>query len=93
VLPLNQLGEADGELPPPALLGDAAGDDAGDVTTGVLGWPLGALPNQFQRVKPKNSRISTSSAMSAAAIPAPAPEASLVSTTSEPAGLQYRRTL
>jgi hypothetical protein len=91
---LHQLGFGDGELPPPPLLGDAAGDAAGDVTTGVFGWPLGAVPNQFQRVKPKNSRIRTRSAISAAAMPAPAPEASpLVSTTSEPAGLQYLRTL
>ncbi len=96
VLLPTQLGEAagelDGELPP--LLGDAAGDDAGDVTTGAFDWPLGALPNQSQRVKPKNSKIRTSSATSAAAIPAPAPVVSpLVSTTSEPAGLQYLRTL
>jgi len=85
------MGDPDGELPPPLpLLGDAAGD----VTTGVLGWPLGALPNQFQRVKPKNRRINTRSAINAAAMPAPAPEASPpVSTTSEPAGLQYLRTL
>src|SRR5579859_2520229 len=90
---LTQLGEADGELPPPPapLLGEAAGD----VTTGVFGWPLlGPLPNQFHLVKPKNSSISTSRAMSTAAMPAPAPVVSpLVSTTSEPAGLQYLRTL
>ena len=64
-------------------------------TVCVLGW-LGActLPNQFQRVKPKKSSTSTISAMSAAAMPAPAPAVSpLVSTTSEPAGLQYLRTL
>jgi len=85
----DAAGELEGELPP--LLGEAAGD----VTTGVLDGPLGTpLPNQFQRVKPKNSRTNTSSAIRAAAMPAPAPEASpLVSTTSVPAGLQYRRTL
>src|SRR5712692_1106140 len=59
----DAAGELDGELP---LLGDAAGD----VTTGALDWPLGALPNQSQRVKPKNSRIRTSSAIRAAAMPA-----------------------
>jgi hypothetical protein len=86
----DAAGEPDGELPPPPLLGDAAGD----VTTGVLGWVLGGAPNQFQRAKPKNSRINTMSAMSAAAMPAPAPVVSpLVSTTSVPAGLQYLRTL
>jgi hypothetical protein len=86
----DAAGEPDGELPPPPLLGDAAGD----VTIGVLGCPLGGAPNQFQRAKPKNSRINTMSAISAAAMPAPAPVVSpLVSTTSEPAGLQYLRTL
>jgi len=47
------------------------------------------VPNQFHDVKPKNKRISTSRARIAAAMPAPAPPVvSLVSTTSEPAGLQ-----
>ena len=85
------LADALGDPPPPEL---ALG--IGDATLGLFCvLVLGAtLPNQFQRVKPKKSRISTSSAISAAAIPAPAPEVSPpVSTTSDPAGLQYRRTL
>jgi hypothetical protein len=82
-------GELEGDEAPP-LLGEAAGD----VTTGPLGCCVKPLPNQFQRVKPKNSNTSTSSAISAAAMPAPAPAVSpLVSTISEPAGLQYLRTL
>ena len=94
--PRGYVGEAAGDD-----AGEAAGDEAGEagaageVTTGVFefGEPLGALPNQFHRVNPKNKRTRTSSAMSAAAMPAPAPAVSLVSTTSEPAGLQYLRTL
>src|SRR5438105_15762932 len=83
------LGEA---LPPPGLpLG------IGDATVGLLivdGGAVDRVPNQFHCVKPKNSTISTRRARTAAAIPAPAPEpVSPVSTTSEPAGLQYRRTL
>jgi len=90
-------GIADGEatVPPPdpapvPVVG------AGLLTVGLL---AGAVPdrvlNQFHCVKPKNSTIRTRSARIAAAIPAPAPDpvVSLVSTTSEPAGLQYRRTL
>src|SRR4051794_17381152 len=82
---VDQLGEGElaGELPPPPPL---LGEDAGDVTTGLLllGRLLGPLPNQFHRVKPKKSRTSTSSAINAAAMPAPAPLVSPpVSTTSE----------
>src|SRR5437764_2709567 len=84
-----------GEAPPPPPLGLCLAG-AGDVTVGlfvVVGAP-DRVPNQFHCVKPKNSRISTSMARIAAAIPAPAPEpVSPVSTTSLPAGLQYRRTL
>src|SRR4029077_4780649 len=63
---------------------------AGLVTVGLLaGAPDDRAPNQFHCVKPKNSRISTRRARIAAAMPAPAPPVvSLVSTTSEPAGLQ-----
>src|SRR5436305_5978543 len=82
-----------GEAPPPLGLCLAG---AGDVTVGlfvVVGAP-DRVPNQFHCVKPKNSRISTSMARIAAATPAPAPPpTSPVSTTSLPAGLQYRRTL
>lgn len=86
------LGEAEGEpagdAPPPPL-------GAGVETVVVFGCVDGAtVPNQFQRAKPKKSSTRTISAMSAAAIPAPAPAVSPpVSTTSEPAGLQYLRTL
>lgn len=83
-------------------MGVGAGDDTGDV---VVPPPAGAgevtvvelggatdcdrVPNQFHCVKPKKSRMSTSNASIAAAIPGPAPDAVLsVSTTSEPAGLQ-----
>jgi len=59
----------------------------------IAGGAVDRVPNQFHCVKPKNRRISTSSERIAAAMPAPAPVESLVSTTSEPAGLQYRRTL
>src|SRR5207248_6920385 len=86
------LGDAIGE-PPPLL---PLGFGAADWTTCCWGGAVvvGTAPNQFHRVNPKNSRISTSSAISAAAMPAPAPVVSPpVSTTSEPAGLQYRRTL
>jgi hypothetical protein len=78
------LGEA---LPPPPLGVDTVG-------LLVVDGAAERVPNQLHCVKPKNSRISTSKARIAAAIPAPAPEpVSLVSTTSLPAGLQYRRTL
>src|SRR5438105_15651359 len=84
-----------GEAPPPPPLGLCLAG-AGDVTVGlfvVVGAP-DRVPNQFHCVKPKNSRISTSMARIAAATPAPAPPpTSPVSTTSLPAGLQYRRTL
>src|SRR2546429_7249653 len=84
-----------GEAPPPPPLGLCLAG-AGDVTVGlfvVTGAP-DRVPNQFHCVKPKKSRIRTSRARIAAATPAPAPEPmSPVSTTSEPAGLQYRRTL
>jgi hypothetical protein len=80
------LGDA---LPPLLALGEA--------TVGLLVVDGAAerVPNQFHDVKPKNSRMSTSRARIAAAIPAPAPEpvSPDVSTTSLPAGLQYRRTL
>jgi hypothetical protein len=69
---------------------------AGLVTVGLLaGALLERVLNQFHCVNPKNSSIKTRSARIAAAMPAPAPPpvVSLVSTTSEPAGLQYRRTL
>jgi hypothetical protein len=82
------LGEAAGEAVAPPPLG------IGELTVGELGCVVGlALLNQFHFVKPKNKKTKTSRAMSAAAMPAPAPAVSLVSTTSEPAGLQYRRTL
>ena len=57
---------------------------------GFEGVEYGALvPNQFHRLKPKKRRMSTKSAMIAAAIPAPAPAVvPSVSTTSEPTGLQ-----
>src|SRR2546430_16077654 len=89
---LDGDGIALGEEPPPGLpLG------IGDATVGLLvvdGGAVDRVPNQFHCVKPKNSTISTRRASTAAAIPAPAPEpVSPVSTTSEPAGLQYRRTL
>src|ERR1700758_929343 len=65
---------------------------AGDVTAGLLvvDGATPRVPNQFHCVKPKNSRISTSRASTAAATlaPAPAPMSPPVSTTSEPAGLQ-----
>src|SRR5437868_5926972 len=84
-----------GEAPPPPLGLCCPG--AGEVTDGLFivdGAP-DRVPNQFHCVKPKNSRISTSRARIAAAMPAPAPApvSPDVSTTSEPAGLQYRRTL
>src|SRR5438445_7812609 len=75
----------DALAPPPPLLG------IGDATDGLLivDGETDRVPNQFHCVKPKNRRISTSSARIAAATPAPAPPTeSLVSTTSEPAGLQ-----
>ena len=68
---------------PPPGIGCAVG--AGDVTVGFCDGAVCA-PNQFHCVKPKNKRISTSKAMTAAAMPALI--VSLVSTTSEPAGLQ-----
>ena len=75
------LGEA--LAPPPG---------AGEATVGLLTVDGASclVPNQFHCAKPKNRTISTSSARMAAAIPAPAPvpKSPLVSTTSEPAGLQ-----
>ena len=62
--------------------------DAIDGLFVVVGTTVRA-PNQFHWVKPKNRSINTSKARIAAATPAPAPAlVSLVSTTSEPAGLQ-----
>src|SRR5258708_13051949 len=63
---------------------------AGLVTVGLLAGAADVrAPNQFHCVKPKNSRISTRRARIAAVMPAPAPlVVSLVSTTSDPAGLQ-----
>jgi hypothetical protein len=79
-------------------IGDALGDvvvppppaGAGDVTVVVVDGAVDVpVPNQFHRVNPKKSRMSTISARIAAPIPAPAPEVvDSVSTTSEPAGLQ-----
>src|SRR5438477_11692469 len=84
-----------GEAPPPPPLGLCLAG-AGDVTVGlfvVVGAPA-RVPKQFHCVKPKNSRISTSMARIAGATPAPAPPPpSPVSTTSLPAGRQYRRPL
>jgi hypothetical protein len=79
-----------------AVVFDGAAGGAGCVTVVVFDGELdsGRVPNQFHCVKPKNSRMSTSSARIAAATPAPDPDVVVsVSTTSEPAGLQYRRTL
>jgi hypothetical protein len=72
-------------VPPPL------GAGAGEVTVVVLGGPddCDRVPNQFHCENPKKSRISTSSARIAAAIPAPGPVVVVsVSTTSEPTGLQ-----
>src|SRR5579864_9835533 len=83
-----------GDAPPPAPpLPPCVG--IGDVTVGFCTGATARVPNQFHCVKPKNRRISTSTARIAAATPAPAPApiVSPVSTTSEPAGVQYRRTL
>src|SRR5690349_1035110 len=90
---LDGDGIALGDAPPPPL-GLAAG--IGDATVGLLVVVAGAperVPNQFHCVKPKNRRTNTSRARIAAAMPAPAPAPVSVSMTSEPAGLQYRRTL
>jgi hypothetical protein len=86
-------GDADGDA-----AGDAAAPPPGAVllvgagleTVGLLLGAVDRAPNQFHCVKPKNRRISTRRARIAAAMPAPAPPpvVSLVSTTSEPAGLQ-----
>jgi hypothetical protein len=64
---------------------------AGCVTVVVFEGELNCdrVPNQFHCVKPKNNKMSTSSARIAAAAPAPGPDVvDSVSTTSEPAGLQ-----